>query len=263
MDKIFAVNIILSFSIAGTWIAFSSLLAERLGSKVGGLIANLPSNILVSLIFVSFVNDVEYVANAVTAVPLGLINVTVFLLVFIMLLKYGLFVASFCALFAWFVGALLMNQFGDIPFSWAIFMYFIFAICAILFLEKILKVKNVHFERKHYTVLQIAGRAIFSGSIVAGVVIISKFSPPSFTGIFSTFPAMLFTTLFILTKKQGIAFARATGKILVLSTTNTLIYAVAVHFTYPVFGVFLGTVLSYLTSVIWIWLLFPIVKRLS
>ena len=134
MDKYFVLNVLLSFVIAGSWIAFSSLIAERLGSKVGGLIANLPSNILISLVFVTFVKDIDYVADAVMAVPTGLISVTVFMLVFIMLLKYGLYVASFFSLLIWFANALLINYIGEVNLLFGIITYVVFVILAIFIL---------------------------------------------------------------------------------------------------------------------------------
>ena len=263
MDKLFITHILLSFSIAGLWIAFSSLIAERLGAKVGGLIANLPANLLISLLFVTFVRDVAYAAEAVMAVPVGLINTTIFMLVFVTCLRWGLFVASFISLLTWFAIALFLNHLGQIDLLVGILCYIFFVIVVIIAMEKILTDTNVKVLRKEYSKWQLTGRAVFSGSVVAAVVLVSKFSPPYFTGIFATFPAMLFTTLFILARSQGTGFVRSVGKVLVLTTSNLLVYALAVHVTYPLVGVLYGTLISYLASVIWVLLLFPVVKRLA
>ena len=144
-----------------------------------------------------------------------------------------------------------------------ILCYIVFVILVIIALEKLMPDTDVKARRRQYSKSQIAGRAIFSGGVVASVVVISKFSPPYFTGIFATFPAMLFTTMFILARSQGAGFARSVGKVLVLTTSNLLIYALAVYFTYPQFGVVIGTLVSYLASVIWVFSLFPLVKRLA
>ncbi len=263
MDKLFLMQVLLSFSIAGSWIAFSSLVAERLGTKVGGLIANLPANLLISLLFVTFVRDVNYVTQAVLAVPAGLINTTIFLLVFVLCLRWGLLAASLVSLLTWFVNALLLNHIGQINLLIGILCYVVFVLLAVIALEKILPDTDVKALQKYYSTWQMAGRAVFSGSVVAAVVVISKFSPPYFTGIFATFPAMLFTTLFILARSQGAGFVRSVGKVLVLTTSNLLIYALAVYFTYPQFGVVYGTLISYLASVVWVLSLFPLVKRLA
>src|SRR5210317_1941266 len=113
MDKLFLLQVLLSFFFAGSWIAFSSLVAEKLGTKTGGLIANLPANLLISLLFVTFVRDVSYVTEAVLAVPAGLINTTIFLLLFVMCLRCGLLVASLASLATWFAIALLLNHIGQ------------------------------------------------------------------------------------------------------------------------------------------------------
>ena len=263
MDNLFLIQVLLSFVIAGSWIAFSSLVAERLGIRIGGLIANLPANLMISLLFVTFVRDVEYVTDAVLVVPAGLVVVTVFLLVFILTIRFGLLMASFLSLLAWFSIAHLLSQAPRVDLLASIGLYLGFVALAMIALDKLLVVDGVKVMRKEYSRQQIVGRAVFSGSIVAAVVVVAKFSPPSYTGILATFPAMLFSTLFILARNQGPEFVRSVGKVLTLTTTNLLIYALAVYFTYPQFGVFLGTLLSYLASFAWVMLLYPIVKRLS
>jgi len=39
VDLVFLVKVIISFFVAGIWISAATLLAERMGSKIGGLIA--------------------------------------------------------------------------------------------------------------------------------------------------------------------------------------------------------------------------------
>lgn len=263
MDKLFITNVLLSFVIAGSWIAFSSLVAERLGIKIGGLIANLPANLMISLLFVTFVRDVDYVADAVLIVPSGLVVVTVFLLVFIMTIRSGLLLASVASLAAWFGIAYLLSLLEPVGLLASIGVYLGFVALVMIALDRVLVVDGVKVIRKEYSKRQVVWRAVFSGGIVASVVVVAKFSPPHFTGILATFPAMLFSTLFILARNQGSEFVRSVGKVLTLTTTNLLVYALAVYFTYPVFGVLLGTLLSYLASVAWVILLYPIVRRLS
>jgi Protein of unknown function (DUF3147). len=77
------VRIALSFFIAGFWIAFATVLGERLGSHKAGLIANLPSNILISMLFMGITRGPEYAAAATAGVPMGMMVDSVFLAVFI------------------------------------------------------------------------------------------------------------------------------------------------------------------------------------
>jgi uncharacterized membrane protein (GlpM family) len=106
-------------------------------------------------------------------------------------------------------------------------------------------------------------RAVFAGGIVAAVVLISGFAPPYLTGIISTFPAVLLSTMVILVRNQGIGFARATGKILVLSSSNIVVYAIAVYYAFPAFGIIIGTVVAFCVAFVWILMLRPVTGYLA
>jgi len=262
MDSIFLLKVISSFVIAGSWIALSTTIAERLGSKVGGLISNLPSNILVSLIFVALVNDVSYVARTAISVPLGISICTLFLVVFIYFLRFNLFIAVSTSLIFWFLSAFLSSTLRLDNFYINISISLIIIFFSAIFLEKVLKTPSVKNTKRRLSFSQFVGRILFSGSIVAAVVIISKLSNPYFVGIFATFPAMLLSTMIILTINQGKKFAQGTGKILALSLSNTVVYIFAVYFTYPEFGILWGTIISYSLSALWITFLHPLVRKL-
>ncbi len=262
MDSIFFLKVISSFVIAGLWIALSTMIAERLGSKIGGLISNLPSNILVSLIFVALANDVSYVTNATISIPLGISICTLFLVVFILFLRINLTTAVISSLVFWFLSAFLLSTLSLNNFYTNITISLVIILVSALFLEKVLKIPSIKNIKRKLSFSQFISRILFSGSIVSGVVIISKLSSPYFVGIFATFPAMLLSTMIILTMNQGEQFAQGTGKVLALSLSNTVVYIIAVYFTYPKFGILLGTICSYSLSAIWIIFLYPLVKKL-
>ncbi len=47
MDNIFILKLVLSFIVGSLWITMGTVLAEKYGTKIGGLIAGLPSTILI------------------------------------------------------------------------------------------------------------------------------------------------------------------------------------------------------------------------
>jgi len=102
MEQVFILKVVLSFVLAGLWISCATIASERLGSKLGGLVSNLPSNILIALVFVALVQDVNFAAEATDAVPIGMLIDTVFLVVFIIALRRGLLVAVLISLGTWF-----------------------------------------------------------------------------------------------------------------------------------------------------------------
>jgi hypothetical protein len=69
-------------------------------------------------------------------------------------------------------------------------------------------------------------------------------------GIAAAFPAVFTSTLIILYRSKGTEFYRAMTKPLVFSGILTIIpFCVAVRYLYPVLGVWLGTLVSYVLVV--------------
>jgi hypothetical protein len=263
MDALFVARVVLSFLVAGLWIAVVTLLAERLGSRLGGLFSNLPSNILISLIFIAISKDIPFVTGMMPAVPVGLLIDTVFLLVMILFMKYGLAACMAASLSSWLLLAWIAGMIPSPRLGLSTGIYFAGSLVLYLVAEKGMRILPVPGSGKQYTLLQIATRAGLAGTIVASVVLISHFLPPYLTGIISTFPAVLLSTMVILYVNQGKEFARSTGKILILSSSNIVVYAVAVNYTFPAFGIAAGTVISFLVAFGWIILLRPLTGYLE
>jgi hypothetical protein len=263
MDDAFLLKTITSFVAAGVWIGGFTLLAERLGSKKGGLICNLPSTIMMALIFVALVQDARFAAAATDAVPIGMLIDTLFLLIFILLLKHGLIKAVLLSLFSWFILAFLAQKIHSSDIVLNIILYFITAAAAYLLLEYGVKIPAKGSSRKKYSPGSLLLRIIFAGSVVAGTTIISTFAGTYWVGLFSTFPAVMVSTMVILTLNQGADFAMATGKVMILSSTNIIIYALGVSITYPGIGMVFGTIVSFGMAFLWVLLLHPVIQRVS
>ncbi len=263
MDSWFLSRVVLSFLVAGFWIALVTLLAERLGSRLGGLFTNLPSNILISLIFIASANGIPFVVGMTPAIPVGMLIDTVFLVVLMVFLKYGLWQSLSASLAIWVLLAWVANRFPLYGLWSSVLLYA--AGTGILFLvaEKGMHIPAVAGSGKRYSASQVALRAMLAGGIVSGVVLASHFVPPYLTGIISTFPAVLLSTMLILTLNRGAAFARATGKILILSSSNIIIYGLAVYITFPAYGIALGTLFSFLVALAWVLLLMPVTEVIS
>ncbi|HLP61129.1 MAG TPA: DUF3147 family protein [Candidatus Deferrimicrobium sp.] len=257
------IKAIVSFVIAGLWIGGFTLLAERLGSKKGGLLANLPSTILIALVFVALVQDARFAARATGAVPIGMLIDTLFLFVFILTVKSGLVKAVFFSLSTWVVLAYLAQKIHSTNIAVNILFYFIITAAAYIWLEYVVHIPAQEKSRKKYTPGAFFIRVLFAGSVVAGTTIISSFAGTYWVGLFSTFPAVMLSSMVILTLNQGANFARATGKIMILSSTNIIIYALGVSLTYPTIGIVFGTIVSFAMAFLWVMLLHPLVQKLS
>lgn len=237
------------------------MLAEKAGTRVGGMFTNLPSNVLISLIFISLINSPEYVVKTTAVIPLGMLTGSFFLFTFILTLRFGVGVAGTAALAVWFALAWLFTRISGDSLPVNVLWYAGISLLLFLVLEYGVKVRSVPRKQKCYSSRSILLRALFAGIVVGTTVYISSFASPVWVGVISTFPAVLLSTMLILSINQGPDFAGATGKVLVLSSSNVIIYILGVHLTYPTLGIAWGTVISFFMALVWIFLLSPVLRR--
>lgn len=257
-----ALHVLLAFVLAGAWISTATWIAERRGSRVGGLLVNLPSNLLLSLIFMAVLRGPEYAAGAAAAVPIGMGINSVFLILFIWLVPRGLAFATAVSLAFWFVAAAVTTRVPLTPLQ-SLVLYGLILVVTVWIAERVLKVRTPEQQKKPFSTLQFLARAAFSGGLVASAVASSLVAGSWVTGVFSTFPAVMTSSMVILTLNQGPDFARATAKILIFSSVNILVYSYIVVATYPTLGVVPGTLLAYAGAVLFVVALRPVSERLA
>jgi len=255
-------QVLLSFIIAGTWIAAATFLAERFGSLIGGLITNAPSNIVVSLIFISMLNSDKYVLETAASIPAGLAVTTLFLFIFIATVKRGLGIAVIFSLSIWILTAWLSSFIFQDHILINLLIYSVVTIVCFL-ISIFFKIQSAAKSDKNYSPQALVVRAVFAGSMVASVVLVSAFAPPLITGIFATFPAVILSSMVILTINQNADFARATGKVMLLSTSNITVYVLIFYFIFPGNGLVMATVFSFISAIIWLAILQPVLKRIT
>jgi len=259
----FALRVAASFVVAGTWIGAATVVAERYGSRIGGLVGNLPSTIVVSFIFITLTQDLAYTTRVAQAVPVGMTIDTGFMLLFVLGARINLAVAIAASLAGWFAMALAANRLG-LP-AWPVGGLLCLGACTLVFLvmEKGLKLRTRTARQVTYTLPQMLARIAFAGTVVAVSVIVARFSGPYWTGLFSTFPAVMLSTLVILYLTQGRAFASATAKILTISAPNILVFAFVASTVFPRVGLAAGLLAGYTAAALFIVALRPLVSRVS
>lgn len=66
----------------------------------------------------------------------------------------------------------------------------------------------------------------------------------------------------ILTRSQGPAFARATGKVLLLSSSNIVVYALGVALLFPWIGPWWGSLGAFIMAVAYVAGILPLARRI-
>jgi len=227
----------------------TTIMAEKFGSKIGGLLGGMPSTIVVSLLFIGLTQNAEVASQATTIVPLAHGFNTFFILVFVLSIPKGLKLAVPVSLLTWFLSAILLillniSRYWISLGGWLVFLGF-----AYILMEKIMRIDSHGTVAIVYSTGQILFRAIFSGSAIAFAVLMGKLGGPLFGGIFATFPAMFLTTLVITHRSGGAEFSRATAKSLLISgLINVILYTIIVRCLFLSVGLFWGTGVALLIS---------------
>jgi hypothetical protein len=244
METAFIVKLVLSFVVGSVWITLGTVLAEKYGTKVGGLVAGLPSTILVSLFFIAWTQSPRVAVDATTIVPIiGGIN-CLFIVTYVVLLRANFVLALTGAVLVWFVLSFLFVYAGFSSFPSAIVMYILSVVICHHLLEKRLRIKSKPGKRMHYTPAIMIYRGLFSGFIIVTAVVLAKVGGPLLGGTFAMFPAMFIGTLFITYFTHGASFSAAVMKSSIVGAISVVIFGTAVRFTYLPLGLWLGTIIS-------------------
>jgi hypothetical protein len=243
-------HVLLGIVFGGTWVLISTIIAEKFGSKLGGLIGGLPSTVFVSLLIIGVAESPAYAAEATSAVPLAMGMNGVFLVAYATLARLG-FVTAICgALAIWITFGLLGVTIFPDSFLLSIIILFILLGLSYAALERWLEIRSFPGEGLNISIPAMVGRASISGLMIGFSVFMAQVAGPRIGGLFATFPAVFLATIIIGYYSKGLSFSLAVAKPLIISgMVNVTVYASAVRIFYPQAGIVWGTIISLAFSV--------------
>ncbi|MDG6221393.1 MAG: DUF3147 family protein, partial [Candidatus Thermoplasmatota archaeon] len=214
------IHILLSFILASTWVSLSTIIAERLGTKAGGVVSTLPSTLIIAFLFMGLAQGPDFVSQASVVVPLGMGINAVFLAAFITFSNRGLGAALVGSLGIWFAMSTMVFYFppGEMLISLAIFVLLVAS--AMMWLRMKHRFRSQSGKKIHYTTREVAFRGFFAGGIIAAAVTVASIGGPVLGAIFSVFPAIFTSTMMILHIRQGRKFTGAVGTTMILGSAN-------------------------------------------
>ena len=159
----FAYKLFLSFIVGGLWTVVGTAIGERSGTKAGGVIAGMPSAIVVALFFIGWTQSPEVASEATTLVPLVLAFIALFCVVYVLLYPTGFARAIVVGLAFWFAVSLGIvfagvNRFSHSLIGWAV----IVPSCYIVF-EKVLRIPSAGRRTNSPTWRQLLFRSVLGG----------------------------------------------------------------------------------------------------
>lgn len=208
--------------------------SERLGSRIGGSLAGLPSTILVGLIFIDFTEGSHSAQAAVSIVPLIFMASLAYGVVFIGAGKRIGYAGnslklSLLAALAWLVVVIPEKfAFGDLHF----YVIYLIALAGLLLFRFLVKNFNSILPSKlplprHIYIL----RFVVGGMVIAASVIVARLLGPVWGGVVSSFPGLLGTVLYFLNKSQSGRFLEGFVRRLPASYFSSFIFLIVVHQT--------------------------------
>ena len=249
MSNTFVLKLLLSFLIGGSWTVFATVVVDKFGSKKGGFITGLPSTGLFGLLFIAWTQNVENAVTATNVIPITVAIQTLFVVIYIFLIKKSFLLAITTSLLTWFVLASLVFFFEFNNFNISIVIYLLTLIISGLIIEKTFKIDSVVSGREiKYTLKILLFRGLLSGSIIAFIVFVSKIVNPTLGGIFSCFPAMFLSIILLTYFSRGAEFSAAIMKSAIFTLSSLVLYSAMVRFTYIPLGMVWGTLISVLVS---------------
>ncbi|MCK5253246.1 MAG: hypothetical protein KAQ96_09855 [Thermoplasmata archaeon] len=254
-------SVVLSFILTAVWVTIATVVTERMGTKVGAVVTTLPSSAVVAFYFFAVEQGPEFAAQAAVVVPAEMgINV-VFLGVFVAMSRRGLPTALVAALGGWTImsAILYLADIGILFVSWAVFLALI--ACTTVWLRSSHRFYQMPGKHIHYTVGELAFRGLFAGLMISLSVVGAAMGGPVVAGILSVFPAIFTSTMVILYLRQGREFTGAVGTVMVVSSTNVVVYTTVIHFAYPEVGLGWGTSVALAISYAWSLGMFLAVRR--
>jgi hypothetical protein len=236
-----------------------SLSIEKLGGRIGGLIAALPSTIVPGAIGLSMsLSEAEF-RNTIYQVPLGIVCNILFL--------YFWKVVPPKIPTTWSLSTLLtLMSIGSLSF-WGLCVYFSILIKAYFpfdhfYLAVIFTVIHIlvgiavtyHPFASPKSSLRIskrvlALRGVFAFLIIGFAIYLSKNGSQSIAGFASVFPVIFFTTMFSLWLAQGGAVPSGAVGPMMLGSASASLYAVCIPEFFAVFGYWLGTLINWIGCV--------------
>ena len=253
---------VLSFFLSAILVIIITVIAEKYGTKVGGILGTLPSTIVVAFIFFSINKGLFFASDAAAVIPAELGINLLFLCIFAILVFYSIYLAFALSFVIWgFCSFLLIVlDFSNIYLSSLI--YVILLLFTFIILEYVKKIPSKSKVSVRYTPLKIMFRGILAGVVIALAVYLSNVGSV-ISGIFSVFPAILTSTMLICYKEHGPNFAAGMAKSMIFGISSVAVYATSIHFLYPEIGLVYGSIISYIISIFTTIIIFKLKNKIK
>ena len=251
MSTIELVQIVLSFFLGGLVISALTWLVPKLGSTVGGIVGSVPTTLVVALLFQGVIVSPDHAASAAIASLISLPLFGFFCLTFYFMSAFKFWPALLGACVVWLCAAapIVFAEITSFPLAFGLFV--VISLLCVFFFSRLPVRSALPRPIEGPPSWGYVLRFFLSGGIVAFAVFLSLVAGQVWGGVFAAFPAAAMSTMIVLHRSEGCSFVAEYVKSLFFGAVlNSGVYITAVHYLYPALGLFLGTVLAYMMSLL-------------
>lgn len=264
MTALFLIQLIASFLIGGGLVALFTVLGERASGRIAGLLLGLPTTAAVSFFFLGWTLGPDATASIAPGAIIPLAIAVLFVTAYVhiantqwnarMPKKQGICFALLLSYILWSALALPMPFVGTVNLPLSLLLYTLIMLIPLVLLT-IRKHSSDTTSPLPYTRRQTIIRACFAGTIIMLSVLLGNTLGPLWGALFAQFPASFTSMLVIFHWHYPAPFLFKMTRHLPIGSTSMLIFLIAVTYTFPYFGFVGGTVLSYLITLLYSYLL--------
>jgi len=221
-----------------------SFVAEKISVRLAGLLSGYPIGTAIILHFYGLEYGAEFAADAAIFNLCGLLASQCFAYTYYRVSQRtaSLFVTSTLALAGYLLPSLVVSQTSPTRLSALVIAISATTLFCILFRGN--KAKQMVTPQAWSSRL-VAGRLIFTASLVLIVTEFADTVGPGWAGLFSAFPVALYPLVFLLHQEYGPETAQNILGNFPYGLWSVIAYALTVSLVYPLCGVILGTLLGF------------------
>ncbi len=230
-----------------------SVIAEKVGPRVAGIISGYPLGVALSLFFIGLEVSPSFAARSAVSTVSGLAAIVALVCGYLLGLRWAgdsgrwkaLAITVPTALAAYFLAAWILSL---IPVHW-------FSAVAVALLSIVLSgsgfrtiadVRIIQNVRLGFIALLL--RAVFAALAILAITTAARVVSPKWAGLFSAFPSTMLPLLIIIQYAHQPAHVRTIIKNVPHGLQSMFIYTVLVALTYDTLGIAWGTGLGYLAA---------------
>lgn len=221
-----------------------SFVAEKISVRLAGLLSGYPIGTAIILHFYGLEYGAQFAADAAIFNLCGLLASQCFAYTYYRISQKvtSIAVTSILALSGYLLPAIVVSKINPNRLTALAIAIFATALFCILFRN--CSVKKV-IASQTWSARLVAGRLIFTATLVLTVTELADIVGTSWAGLFSAFPVALYPLVFLLHREYGPDTVQGILRNFPYGLWSVIAYSLTVSLAYPLYGVIWGTLLGF------------------